>query len=653
MRARQKLFLTDMSDIINITDDRAVHLDFHTSELIEDVGKDFDGEEFKKALKKSDITSITLFAKCHHGCFYYKDSAFFVHPHLHGNLLDEQLKACKEIGVTTRIYISAGYDEYIAKRHPEWVQVYKKGEVQPADGFRRLCFNNGYLDILKAQTEEVLKKYHPSGVFFDIISDYPCFCENCLADMKKKGLNPDNEQDVKKQAADTLNRYYKVINETVKSICPSATIIHNSDLNIASYAKINACTRLEIESLPTGGWGYDHFPFLASYMRRQNKQYLGMTGKFHRGWGEFGGYKYPDALLYETALDLAYGAGMIVGDQLHPCGKTDGYTYDIIGKATRFFNDRKKWSGGEFKTELALFTPCDCDGRYGAARILLEDKYLFDVIDENEISAKYPLIVMGGDCELSDALSLKIKNYVDRGGKIIATGKTVAALIKVGVDLGCDNIVSDSETPCYFEAGYPLAAANGVPLVIYGDAYSLSVTGEVLCDKFSPYFKRAGEKFSSHLHTPCDYSKKSAAITLGKNGIALAADLFALYFKDGGLTAKVLITPLISQLLNNEKVVQTDFPSSGKITLCDKGSSYVLHLAYANTVVRGSGNKMIETIEDIVTLDRVNVKLKIEKPKSIVLQPDGENIDFRYKDGYAEFAVNGFKCYAAVEIVKE
>lgn len=642
-----------MNDIQKTIDDRAVHLDFHTSELIEGVGKDFDGEEFKKALKKSGITSITLFAKCHHGCFYYKDSKFFVHPHLCGSLLDEQLNACKEAGVTARIYISAGYDEYIAKRHPEWVQVYKKGEVQPSDGFRRLCFNNGYLDILKAQTREVLNKYRPSGVFFDIISDYPCFCENCLADMKRKGLDPDDEQDVKKQAADTLNRYYAEINRTVKEICPSATIIHNSDLNVGSYAKINACTRLEIESLPTGGWGYDHFPFLASYMRRRNKQYLGMTGKFHRGWGEFGGYKYPSALLYETALDLAYGAGMIVGDQLHPSGKIDDYTYEIIGNATKFFNERKKWSGGEFKTELALFTPCDCDGRYGAARILLEDKYLFDVIDESEMSDKYPLTIIGGDCELTDELSRKIKDYTDRGGKIIAVGATVANLEKVGVDLGCKDVKIDDETPCYFEARYPLAAANGVPLVAYGNAYSLTATGEVLCDKYSPYFKRDGEKFCSHLHTPCDYSKKSAAITRGKNGIALAADLFALYFKDGGLTAKVLISPLIDMLLNGEKVVQTNFPSSGKITLCDKGSSYVLHLAYANTVVRGSGSKIIETIEDIITLNEVNVKLKIEKPKKLILQPNGENIDFDYKDGYAVFKVKGFNCYAAVEIVKE
>jgi len=42
-----------------------------------------------------------------------------------------------------------------------------------------------------------------------------------------------------------------------------------------------------------------------------------MTGKFHTMWGEFGGYKHPNALSYECSLMLAYCAGCSIGDQLH------------------------------------------------------------------------------------------------------------------------------------------------------------------------------------------------------------------------------------------------------------------------------------------------------------------------------------------------
>jgi len=34
----------------------------------------------------------------------------------------------------------------------------------------------------------------------------------------------------------------------------------------------------------------------------------GMSVKFHTAWGEFGGFKYPDALKYEAASMISFGA---------------------------------------------------------------------------------------------------------------------------------------------------------------------------------------------------------------------------------------------------------------------------------------------------------------------------------------------------------
>ena len=42
---------------------RQVHLDFHTSEKIEGIGKNFNKTEFQQALIKGHVNSITLFAK--------------------------------------------------------------------------------------------------------------------------------------------------------------------------------------------------------------------------------------------------------------------------------------------------------------------------------------------------------------------------------------------------------------------------------------------------------------------------------------------------------------------------------------------------------------------------------------------------------------
>ena len=66
---------------------RQVHLDFHTSEHIEDIGKKFDKKQFQTALKKGHINSITLFSKCHHGWAYHPSKANEIHPHLDFDLL--------------------------------------------------------------------------------------------------------------------------------------------------------------------------------------------------------------------------------------------------------------------------------------------------------------------------------------------------------------------------------------------------------------------------------------------------------------------------------------------------------------------------------------------------------------------------------------
>ncbi|MCJ7623382.1 MAG: hypothetical protein MUO76_07750 [Anaerolineaceae bacterium] len=50
---------------------RQVHLDFHTSPAIPDVGVDFDPRVFASLLKSAHVNSVTVFAKCHHGHSYY------------------------------------------------------------------------------------------------------------------------------------------------------------------------------------------------------------------------------------------------------------------------------------------------------------------------------------------------------------------------------------------------------------------------------------------------------------------------------------------------------------------------------------------------------------------------------------------------------
>ena len=61
-----------------------------------------------------------------------------------------------------------------------------------------------------------------------------------------------------------------------------------------------------------------------------------MSGKFHKAWGEFGGFKHRDAILYEAASMVAFGANVNFGDQLHPSGTMEMSTYENIGYAYEY-----------------------------------------------------------------------------------------------------------------------------------------------------------------------------------------------------------------------------------------------------------------------------------------------------------------------------
>ena len=308
---------------------RQVHLDFHTSEKLENIGADFNKEEFCRALRAGHVNSITLFSKCHHGWSYHPTKVNEMHPHLDFDLLGAQIEAAHEAGVRAVVYISAGLDEKYAVAHRG--QVIRKSDestiwatdfMQP--NYHRLCMNTPYLDFLLAQIKEMLENYDADGLFLDIAAVETCYCESCMNTLIGEGKDPEDLREVTALAEHVYKNYTRRVREVVDSVRPGLPVFHNGGhIRIGRRDLAYANSHLELESLPTGGWGYDHFPVTAAYARTLGMEYLGMTGKFHTTWGEFGGFKHPNALRYEVSLAAACGASSSIGDQMPPNGRLD------------------------------------------------------------------------------------------------------------------------------------------------------------------------------------------------------------------------------------------------------------------------------------------------------------------------------------------
>ena len=647
---------------------RQVHLDFHTSEHIEDIGKKFDKKQFQTALKKGHINSITLFSKCHHGWAYHPSKANEIHPHLDFDLLGAQIQAAHEIGVKTPIYLSAGLDEKMAHRHPEWLvrnldesTTWAKDFTEP--GYHKMCMSSPYLDYLVKQIEEVCKNYDADGIFLDIAGVQPCYCQNCIAEREELGLNPYDENDVLKHAEMVYKRYAEKTRAAVDKYKPNLSLFHNGGhIRQGRRDLVNYNTHLELESLPTGGWGYDHFPFSARYCQGLGVDYLGMTGKFHGSWGEFGGFKHPNALRFEVTLAAANGAKCSVGDQLSPSGEMDMVTYDLIGSAYSELEGKEEWLDNvESVADIAIISPeayvgdlstgqmtkVDDSGS-GVCRIMLEGKYLFDVIDFESDLSKYKVIILPDVIRADIDFAKRLREFCDCGGKVLATGKS--ALYENSnefcLNLGAEWIKENPYKPDYFRPLEKIKDMGDTGYIMYGNGEKIRCIGNELGIRENPYFNRTRAHFCSHQHTPnsCEYG--GAGMTEGKDGIYIAWNIFADYAQSGELHLKQMAIFALDRLLDTAKTLKTNLPAQGIVTLMKQSDRLICHLLYASPVKRGNG---IEVIEDIVPIYNVELAIKTDKKiNKVYLAPQKEDIDFTYDDGYISVKLDKIECHQMV-----
>ena len=656
---------------------RQVHLDFHTSEKIPGIGKRFDAEKYRDTLLKARVDSITTFSTCHHGWSYHPTDLGEMHPHLDFDLLGAQIKACREGDIKIPIYITAGVNNRAAALHPEWREIDSEGRYagwsqSPLEaGFHKLCFNTPYLDFLCDFIEEVMQRYPGGdGIFLDIVSQGQCCCPACMQSMEQASLNPAESADRARWARTTLMNYYRRTTEAVRKTHPDHPVFHNSghitkgDREILPYF-----SHLEMESLPTGGWGYDHFPGSVKYVHNLGKDFLGMTGKFHTTWGEFGGFKHSNALRYECDAMIAFGARCSIGDQLHPSGELDETTYTLIGDAYRQVEKKEQLCRGARQISdiavlsSALYAGNESHGRVGesdsgAARMLLEAKVLFDIIDEDIPLDPYKVLILPDDIPVSQNLKSRIDSYLAAGGKLLLSGSS--GLDDSGNplwDLGAD---FEGPSPCFPDFFMPADQIRPEwlqsPLVMYEKSRRIKASGgEPLGNIHDPYFNREYSHFCSHQHAP--HKNEPSGYHGGvKNGnmVYLAHPVFRLYKNYGAVVYRQILIGALNLLLT-EPSLKVNMPSAARTALTYKeNTGYIVHLLYGppqkrgdNAGISGSG-LTIEVIEDLPPLTETELEIHVPHPvHSVTLEPQGTPLKPLNKE-QTKVSVPSFSCHQMV-----
>ncbi len=668
---------------------RQIHLDFHTHELIPAIGSRFDPEEFAATLERARVDSINLFARCHHGWIYFDTRAFPErrHPQLTRNLLKEQIEACHARGIRAPIYTTIQWDHFTATRHPEWLVVDERGcprgtPTFQAGFYRQLCLNTPYKDFIRAHVQEILETLPVDGFWFDILLPPDCACRSCREGMRAQGMDPTDPVARRAYGLQVLNDFQRDLTAFVRQYNQECLIFYNGGHVGTRHRPVkDAYTHFELESLPSGGWGYLDFPATIRYARTLGLPCLGMTGKFHTSWGDFHSLKNRAALEYECFRMLALNAQCSIGDQLHPSGKIDPFVYELVGAVYSQVERKEPWCrDAQPLVDIGVFTPEEFVGGghgslppaiLGITRMLEEGGHQFDVLDSASDLTPYKVVVLPDAIPTSPELAAKLEAYLAAGGALIASfesGMDAArrefVLGALGVRLHSEGArASDGQLVRgrHFPAGdyvdYLLprgAIGRGLPetehvMYMRGVEVTPSPDAEVLADGIRSYFDRTWEHFCSHRQTPSSGQVGTPAIVRRGRAIYFAHPVFTQYNQNAPRWCKVLFLNALDLLLP-EPLVRHDGPSTLQVTVNAQPAlqRLVVHLLHYIPERRGND---FDVIEDVIPLHDVRLSLRVERPvRSVRCAPEGATLPFVQQDGRVEFVVPKIVGHQMVEV---
>ena len=652
---------------------RQIHLDFHTHQRIPDVGADFDPDEFADTLVNAHVNSINLFGRCHHGYIYYNSKKFKerVHPNLKCNLLKEQITACHNRKIKTPVYVTVQWDDYTVQRHPEWRVIEPDGRpagTKPYEpGFYRpLCLNTDYVDWLKDFVSDIFDNVPVDGLWFDIVHAQDCSCVRCLEDMQAAKLNPANDEARKAFGVKVWTRFKENMTKHVRKHGKDCLVCYNAGhVGPLHRRTAKSYTQFELESLPSGGWGYYHFPIVARYARNL-KECIGMNGKFHTAWGDFHSFKNQAALEFECFRMLAYNTKCSVGDQLHPRGRICRHTYNRIGRVYEEVEKREAWCASATPvTDIAVMHPEEFSEGHkhgempqttaGVMLMLEEGQHQFDFIDSKSDLDQYKVLILPDTIPLAPDLTKRIERYLRSGGGVIASYKsgltpdgTHFATQQFGVRFVGDALFNPDFIRPSKIIGKRLAKT---PHVMYDRALEVQVRmgADQLARVELPYFNRTWKHYCSHRHAPVSGRKGYPAIVRNGNVVYFAHPIFTSYHKSAPKWYKEFFFDVLDMLLP-DPVIRTDGPSTLVATVNEqkKKKRWVIHLLHYVPVRRGEA---FDTIDDVYPVRNTAISLRSPgNVKRVALAPGGGELEFKEHKGRIEFTLPKLDGYEMVEV---
>jgi hypothetical protein len=667
---------------------RKVHIEYHTSRHMPRLAERFDPHQFGDRLLAAHVNGASVFAKDMYGYCYFPSTHGRMHPNLSFDLLGAQVAALRKRKISVLAYFMLTWNPELAERHPEWLVVYQPGNKSrpkpeevpdeqkaftntlrpdahrpkagpgrkpagpPAEdkGYRpylwQFCiarekFLKGELDLI----QELASKYELDGVWLDGGGSPPCYCDECLRQLRKKGLDPFDVGVQYAHKEELRQSFHERIHQVIKKTRPGCLVCPQNQgtfYGLARRAPLVDCSSQEALFTDAVHYGYHYFPTVIRYARGFGVPFHGCTVCFKDFWADFGGLKSPAQLHTEVAAYVSQGARCDIGDQAPPDGRLEPAIYHVIGQAYRHIERIEPFLEQAVPvTEAALLgsgdAPCN-EVNYGWVKLLTESRVQFDIVErQTRWEERYALVVLPENFQVDEAMASRLQVFIARGGAVIAahTSAVLAGTEKSWLErYGLQYAGMSPFTPAYM---VPKARFTGdippYPYALYEGASQWRATrpAEVLAVLGEPLFQRSPEHYMSHQQTPFDHTTAYAAVARSGKVALVAFPLGQGYYNQGFWAYRLAFQKALGEVLP-VPLLQTDAHLSTELSLTHQAARpdagrrerYLVHIVNFSPVRRTP--KHTDFHDDPIPLTdvtvRVNLPLKASTARALYAGKD-------------------------------
>jgi len=632
---------------------RAIHFDFHTMPGIHDFNRDWDPEKYAQRLADANVTFINMFAQCNLGFAYYPTKVGIPYPGMKGDMFGDLLNECHKRSIRVAAYINVGLNHEHARLHPEWCQVNKEGQILFGDRsknfFRTMCYNaSGYRKYLLDTIREICA-YPIDGLFTDCMGLRPCYCTKCTDDMLARGIDLNDEKAV------TAFAYEKIleISKDFYEINGPDRYLH---LNGVPYWDCRQWEKhIEVECLPSGGWGYDTFAKQAAYARNIQDTVLYMTGRFQASWGDFGGYKGIPSIENDCYDAILSGCELSVGDHMHPAEIEERDIYRDIGLIYGRLMKYEPWTDtARYLPEIGVLTdnPGYLPLTYaGVARVLGELKYNLDIlnIEDQTDWTRFPVLILPDDLRISEALAGKLGAYLKAGGKILSTGFSGLKPDDSGWALPAWTFGFDGADPSnasYFTfRTLPAPETADMRWSMYKEGIRMTAPdAQTLAYYWKPYFNHGWDGKHGYYYAPPEKKTGHAAAAIAGNVAHICFRVFEAYYNHSMKTHKQLVEQVLKAFLPKKRLYTEGFGSTARVIATGNDAYTLVHAKVTFPEIRGT-HGVVE--EHVVQPEGSQVGL-LGEYKAACLLPDETPLPIAHENGYTIATLPRFTGFAMV-----